>query len=301
VTTVAALLARGASCIEASSDSPRLDASLLLGSVLQRSPAWLVAHCEVTPSSREAAAFLALCERRRFGKPLAYLLGSAGFYGREFLVDERVLVPRPETEHLVEEAVLFIRERMQQEPSRSCSVLDVGTGSGAIACTLALETHVKVHAVDVSPAAIELARENAYRLGAGACCTFWVSDLTASVRERQFDVVVANLPYVPTQQLARLPNPVACEPRSALDGGHDGLALYRRLCGELPALLAPDGLALFEAAPPMMPALIEIVRSALPEKAVASGFDYAGLARYVIARGPRFGGATGSAQGLRAV
>jgi len=274
VTSVAQTLAEGTERLRDSSDSPRADALLLLAHVLNRGREWLVAHSDATPSLEETQAFQQLSAKRSRGVPVAYLLGSAGFYGREFLVNENVLVPRPETEHLVDEALRFIGDR----PLR---VLDVGTGSGAIANTIAAETKATVLGTDISPAAVAIANENARRLNVADRCRFYVGDLTEPVKGQRFDLVVANLPYVPTAQISDKPNAVAYEPREALDGGPDGLALYRRLLDALAPLVNPNALILLEAAPPTMPGLAAIAKSALPHCAFAVGRDFAGLDRYL--------------------
>jgi release factor glutamine methyltransferase len=274
VTSVAQTLAEGTALLRDSSDSPQADALLLLAHVLNRGREWLVAHDDATPSLEEAQAFQRLSEQRSWGVPIAYLLGSAGFYGREFLVNENVLVPRPETEHLVDEALRFIGNR----PLR---VLDVGTGCGAIACTIAAETKATVRGTDISPAAVAIANENARRLNVADRCRFYAGDLTEPVRAQRFDLVVANLPYVPTAEIAGKPDPVAYEPREALDGGPDGLALYRRLLGALAPLMNPNALILLEAASPTIPGLGAIAKSALPQADIAVGRDYAGLDRYL--------------------
>ena len=271
---VAQTLAEGTELLRDSSASPRADALLLLAHVLNRGRDWLIAHDDATPSLEEAEAFQRLSEQRSWGVPIAYLLGSAGFYGREFLVNENVLVPRPETEHLVDEALRFIGDT----PLR---VLDVGTGSGAIACTIAAETKATVLGTDISPAAVAIANENARRFNVADRCRFYVGDLTEPVKAQRFDVVVANLPYVPTSQISDKPDAVAYEPREALDGGPDGLALYRRLLDALAPLVNPNALILLEAAPPTMPGLAAIAKSALPHCAFAVGRDYAGLDRYL--------------------
>jgi len=274
VTSVAQTLAEGTALLHDSSTSPRADALLLLAHALHRERDWVVAHGDATPSREEAEAFERLSAERGKGVPVAYLLGSAGFYGREFLVNENVLVPRPETEHLVDEAVRFIGKR----PLR---VLDVGTGSGAIACTIAAETQATIHATDISSAAVAIANENASRLGVADRCRFYVGDLTDPVRNERYDVVVANLPYVPTAEIPGKPDPITYEPRVALDGGSDGLALYRRLLDTLAPLLNPDALILLEAAPSTMPGLAAIAKCALPYSTIAVGWDYAGLDRYL--------------------
>ncbi len=267
MTTVAALL----------SESAHADASLLLAHVLQRDRSWLVAHADAEPPQEEVTRFYALCERRREGIPIAYLLGTAEFYGRQFLVNEHVLVPRPETEHLIDEAIAFIDGPMR--------VLDVGTGSGAIACTLAAETAVVVDATDASPAALDVARENARRLNVSAACRFYQGDLVEPVRKNRYDVVVANLPYIPTTDVPKPPDPVSFEPRLATDGGPEGLALYRRLLPTLPDLINESGLVLLEAAPPTINALADMLRATLPYFTISVVKDYSALDRYVKAYG----------------
>jgi release factor glutamine methyltransferase len=278
VTSVAQTLAEGTALLHDSSTSPRADALLLLAHALNRGREWIVAHGDATPSQEEAQAFERLSEKRGKGVPVAYLLGSAGFYGREFLVNESVLIPRPETERLAAEAIAFIG-------NQALRVLDVGTGSGAIACTIAAETHATVHATDISAAAIGVAKKNAQRLGVADRCEFLTGDLTEPVKNERYDVVVANLPYIPTAEIPGQPDPVAYEPRAALDGGPDGLALYRRLLGTLPPLLNPNALILLEAAPPTIQGLRDLMRHSLPHFTLAVCNDYAGLARYIKAKG----------------
>ena len=278
MTTVAQTLAEGTALLRDSSASPHADALLLFAHVLNRGRAWIVAHGDATPSLQEAEAFQGSARSAPRGVPVAYLLGSAGFYGREFLVNENVLIPRPETEHLVDEALRFIG-------SRPLHVLDVGTGSGAIACTIAAETTATVLGTDISPAAVAIANENARRLGVVDRCRFYAGDLTEPVGAQRFDLVSQ------TCRMFRPPrsrtNPIpAYEPRQALDGGPDGLALYRRLLDTLAPLVNPDALILLEAAPPTMPGLRDLVRHSLPDFTIAVCNDYAGLARYIKAKGP---------------
>ncbi len=287
--SVAALFDWGVHDLAERSESSRADVSLLMAHAMGRSRGWLVAQPDALLSEEQIAAFVELCNRRKRGEPIAYILGSAGFYGREFLVNDRVLVPRPETEHLVEDALGFIRGPVR--------VLDVGTGCGAIACTIAAETDATVDADDVSPAAIEIATENARRLGVGDRCSFYRGDLVEPVRGNRYDVVIANLPYVPTGDLPERPEPASFEPREALDGGPDGLGPYRRLLAELPALLGDRALTLLEAAPPTISQLAELVRRALRDWVVTVCNDYAGLARYVRASASP-GAAGGPAAGI---
>ncbi len=241
----------------------------------QRNRAWLIAHGDAELISPQRAAFEALCRRRGNGVPIAYLLGSAGFYGRDFDVDERVLVPRPETEHLVEEALGFVRDAMR--------VLDVGTGCGAIACTIAAESTASVDGTDISPAAIEIATRNADRLNVAGRCTFHLGDLIEPVKNNRYDAIVANLPYIPTNDLPKRPEPASFEPRLALDGGPDGLALYRRLIPGLARIISEEALILLEAAAPNINGLKNILCQSLPDFAISVVSDYASLPRYVKA------------------
>lgn len=266
-----------------SSSSPRADAMLLLEHALARPRSWMAAYGEELVSTDAAAAFRSSCEQRNAGMPAAYIVGSVGFYGREFGVNPSVLVPRPETEHLVDEAIAFLRKR----DDAGKAVLDVGAGSGALACTIAAETGAELYGTDVSAAAIEIATENARRLGVAARCSFHQGDLTEPVGGRRFDLVVANLPYIPTADLPQPPDPVSFEPRVALDGGPDGLSVYRRLLPPLPQLLNPNAMVLVEAAPPTIAGLANLVRAALPNFAISVHNDYAGLARYVKAERSR--------------
>jgi release factor glutamine methyltransferase len=269
----------GASLGHGASPGTTSDAELLLAHVLGVDPAWLVAHDDAEIGEAPARRFAELVERRRRGEPLAYLIGSAGFYRREFMVDERVLVPRPETEHLVEAALEHLRAHARPR------VLDVGTGSGAIACTIAAElANAHVDAVDASLDALDVARENCRRLGVQQRVRLVHGDLTQPVSGERYHAIVANLPYVPTAEIARPPDPVSFEPRAALDGGSDGLAIYRRLLPDLPALLEPGGLVLAEAAPPTIQGLASLAREAFPNAAVTIGYDYAGLERFVRVR-----------------
>lgn len=281
--SVAALLSDEVVALGRSSASPRADAALLLARALDRPREWLIAHGDAEVSEENERRFRSLCESRRSGVPVAYLTGSAWFYGREFVVNDSVLVPRPETEHLIDEALRFVRGAMR--------VLDVGTGSGAIACTIAAETKARADATDASRAAIEIASENARRLGVAERCRFHHGNLAEPVAGNRYDVVIANLPYVPTVDLPTRPDPASFEPREALDGGSDGLAPYERLLPSLPGLINEGGMILLECAPPTIQKLAYIVRATFPSFVIEERNDYAGLPRYVKAGDGRPGGA----------
>lgn len=281
--TVAQTLALGIVALAKSGESPRADAILLLGHVLGRDREWLTAHGETFLSKPQSEKFTALCDRRARGTPIAYILGFAGFYGREFAVNEHVLVPRPETEHLVEEALAFAKTRANPNlPKQFVTALDVGVGSGAIACTIAAENaNIFVEGTDTSSAALKVANHNARRLNVTSRCRFHNGSLAMPVGARTFDVVVANLPYVPTEEVPRPPVPAGYEPREALDGGTDGLEAYRTFLPAAPGLLKPGGLLLLEAAPPTIDGLALLVGRAFPRVDFEIRDDYAGLARYV--------------------
>lgn len=280
---VARILARGVVTLSKTSDSARTDAQLLLAYVIGRDREWMVAHPDAAVSAEDALRYTILCERRARGTPIAYILGSAWFYGREFYVDEHVLIPRPETEHLVDEAVAFLRALA--ETRARVDVLDVGTGSGAIACSIAAEVpQARVDATDASRAALEIAERNARALHVAARCALHLGELAQPVAGRTYDAIVANLPYVPTADVPKLPQPAGFEPREALDGGEDGLECYRRLLSSAPALLRAGGTMLLEAAPLTILALERLTAARFPSACIDVRDDYGGLARYVRVR-----------------
>lgn len=222
-------------------DDPAREARYLLARLLGRPEAWLLAHPEAPLGPAYVTTLADWTARRRAGAPAHYLVGSCPFWGREMAVTPAVLIPRPETELIVERA---LRLSLPASPR----LLDVGTGSGALAVTLALEVgQAAVVASDASLAALALARRNAAAHGARlllAC-----GDLATHLRG-PFDLVVANLPYIPDREMAALPATVReHEPHEALAGGTDGADLLRGLVADLPRLLAPAGAALLEVGP----------------------------------------------------
>ena len=260
-------------------DSARVDAQRLLGDILDADAAWMLAHGEDELDGDLLDIFGLLLDERMRGVPVAYLIGRAGFYGRDFFVDERVLVPRPESEHVIDAALAELRSR-----SGTLRALDVGTGSGALAVTLAAEVPaLSVTATDVSQDALDVARKNARDHGVGDRVSFVRCDLAEAVGGERFDCIVANLPYVPHAELPLPPDPVGFEPPVALDGGDDGLAHYRRLIERLGSLAEPGAGVIFEAAPSNVPALAQLVQQAYPGARVAVKPDYAGLDRVVVA------------------
>jgi len=285
---IATILARGTIALAKSSESARADAQLLLAYSLGRDREWLVANSEGFLQKPQIDKFQRLVDKRSAGTPIAYILGSAWFYGREFSVSDAVLIPRPETEHLVDDAVAFLRSRVNPDlPKALLTVLDVGVGSGAIGCSIAAEVpNAVVEGTDASAAAVKVAEHNARRLNVHARCKFHVGDLAVPVGDRRYDVLVANLPYVPTADVPQAPDPVSFEPLQALDGGPDGLNHYRRLLVGAPRLMRPKGLLLLEAAPPTMDGLAALAQAAFPGCPVEVRSDYGGLPRYVRVKAP---------------
>jgi release factor glutamine methyltransferase len=263
------------------SASPRLDAQLLLARVTGRTRAELLAHPERGVPADQASAFEALVARRAAAEPVAYLLGEREFYGRAFRVDRRALIPRPETELLVEIGLAAIAARRARgvEPV----VVDVGTGSGVLAITLAAETGAHVLAIDLSAEALELARENARRLGQAARVRLVQGDLLDPLA-RPAHVVVANLPYVPVgRELA--PDVLRHEPHMALFGGPDGTDANARLLREARATLAPGAtLALELDGPTQARVLSTLARALYPGAHVDVHRDGGGTERALVAR-----------------
>jgi release factor glutamine methyltransferase len=219
-------------------DSPRLDAELLLGRALSCSRIQLIADAKRALDAGELARFRELVKRRRAREPTAYILGEREFYGRSFRVDRRVLIPRPDTETLVEVALDRTRDR-----SMWMRALDLCTGSGCVAITLARERRTSLFvATDASEDALEVARGNAQRLGAYNVA-FRQGDLFAAVDPSlRFDLVTANPPYIVDADMGALqPEIRDHEPRMALTGGRDGLEVVRRIVSGAPAHLVSGG------------------------------------------------------------
>ncbi len=204
--------------------------------------AWLIAHETETPLAHGCAAFCSLIDRRRAGEPIQYITGEAEFYGLRLKVNSDVLIPRPETEHLVEKAIELARGHDRPR------ILDVGTGSGAIAIALAANLHdAQIHATDLSAAALKIATANAARNGVGERVLFHEGNLLAPVAGKQFDLIVSNPPYVAENDRNSLSVEVRdFEPAQALFGGGDGFDIYRRLIPAAFDAIAGGGFQLLE-------------------------------------------------------
>lgn len=241
-TTIGDCLGRGAGWLHfgVHPERARLDAELLMRHVLGKDRAWLLTHGDNEAEPDLWQAYFALLRRRMRGEPIQYITGEAEFYGLPFRVTPDVLIPRPETEHLVERAIQLARE------SQGARIVDVGTGSGAIAVAIAHAMHSqRVTAIDVSKDALRVARENASRNGVDV--RFLQGDLLAPVAGEQFDIVVSNPPYVPNTDRALMAVEVReYEPAVALFGGEDGLDVYRRLIPAAHDALVPGGFIALE-------------------------------------------------------
>ncbi len=261
---------------EAGVGEPRLDAELLLAHTLGSDRGYLYAHPERVLSAGEEAAWQAALARRAAREPLAYILGTKGFYDLELAVDGRVLVPRPETEMMVERVLAFAAGHTVR------TGWDVGTGSGALA--LAVARHLEgaqVVASDISPAALEVAAENRHRLGLEGRVQLVRTDLLSALGGH-VDVVVANLPYLRTEEYeAAMPEVSRHEPRIALDGGPGGLGPITRLLAQAAALEPKPALILLEIGAEQGPDVVALARARFPERAVALRRDLAGLDRVV--------------------
>jgi release factor glutamine methyltransferase len=257
-------------------ENPRLNAEHLLAHTLGRKRIELYLQFERELTETELGPLRELVKRRGEGEPLQHLLGTVEFCGLTFLSDRRAMVPRPETEQLVELVQSAIRD------PRS-AILDVGTGSGVIALSLAAKfPEAKIMAIDVSDDALALAQENAVRLDLSSRVRFLKSRLLENV-ERAFDLIVANLPYISTQDRHNLSREVLHDPEIALFTGERGDELVRELIDEAPTRLRPGGMLALEIGLGQSEALL----SALTEKNyrdICSKNDYNGVKRFLFAR-----------------
>ena len=235
--TVAEILADG------SRDLPPSESRLLLGKVLRQSAVWLLTHSEIEVGSEGRLAFNALVARRLAGEPIAYLLGVREFYGREFLVSPAVLIPRPETEMLVD----LVKDALTASVGAgdTLTILDLGTGSGCIAISVALEcVGVGVTAVDASIEALAVARSNARQLGASV--DFIQSDWFKAIDGQRFNIIVSNPPYIAQGDAHLDQGDLRYEPAMALSCADDGLSAIRQIISEARDYLHPHGMLAVE-------------------------------------------------------
>lgn len=282
---------------ESGSESARLDAELLLAYALDTDRTGVIAHTDAPVGDGAAARFEGALDRRASGEPVAYIRGVKEFHGLAFGVDPRALIPRPETEKLVELGEQEIVRRLIGTPrpagSPKLRVVDVGVGSGAVAVTLAvllrrrkMADEVEISATDASEEALQLARENAVAHAVGDRITFSNADLLPGDDAGRWDVVLANLPYVRSDIVPALPKAASFEPVIALDGGPDGLRVIDRLLGMLPEALAADGSALLEIGGDQAAEMQALVADRLPRWSCDIEPDLGGLPRVATVRRP---------------
>jgi len=246
------------------SDTPALDASVLLAHLVNKPRTWVMAHAELTLSPEQQKQLGDALARLGNGEPFPYVLGHWEFFGLDFDVTPDVLIPRPETELLVEKAIAWL----QQSPAGK-TIVDIGTGSGAIAISLAVNVpDADILATDISSKALQVAKRNAGKHGVSNRIEFVECDLLPhpqplSQWERGVNLLSANLPYIPTKTLSRLPI-FGREPTVALDGGEDGLDPIQRLMKIAPAWLAPNALMLFEIEAALGEQILDLASHSFP-------------------------------------
>ncbi|MBM3725034.1 MAG: peptide chain release factor N(5)-glutamine methyltransferase [Acidobacteria bacterium] len=270
--TIGQAVAQGAALLGAAGDGvPRLTAEVLLAFALGRDRTYLFAHPEQELSTIGWIHYGRYLHERMRGKPVQYITRRQEFYGREFRVSPAVLIPRPETEHLIERAL----------PRCRGTAVDIGTGSGAIAVTLACETGAGILATDVSMAALRQARENQRRLGGRV--EFVKTNLAEALPDACADLVVSNPPYVPRAAIATLaPEVRDHEPHIALFAGEDGMAVYPLLVAEAARVLKPGGWLVMETGVETAESALALLTGAWREAAAHN--DLAGFPRVLEAR-----------------
>jgi len=261
------------------SESPQLDAQVLLAHVLDKPRTWVVAHLESAPNPEAAFILEPMLRRLEQGEPLPYVLGHQEFFGLDFDITPEVLIPRPETELLVERAISWL----QGAPDRR-TVADVGTGSGCIAvCIAARVPGVRILGTDISLPALKVARNNARKHQVAASidlveCDILPKHIPGLSTDHHFDLVCANLPYIPSETLRGLPL-YGREPTLALDGGADGLDPFRKLFGLAAEWMAPGGRILLEIEATRGAAVLSLAYDAFSATSIHLHRDLAGRDR----------------------
>ncbi|HLN85202.1 MAG TPA: peptide chain release factor N(5)-glutamine methyltransferase [Candidatus Limnocylindrales bacterium] len=269
----------------AGSESPRLDAEVLLAHALALTREQLILMADLPLGAEQTERFESFLARRLNREPVAYIIGQQEFWSLDFRVTRDVLIPRPETERLIEVVLQLAAQLSSNQPLR---VLDIGTGSGAIAVSVAKELpSARIYATDISPSALAIARQNAELNGVDARITFRYGDLFAPLTDQiaSFDMIVSNPPYIRRAEIVTL-TPEVCrwEPRTALDGGADGLDFYRRIAAQAGRFLAPNGAIALEIGANMGAEVLPILMQAGFNRDVNIVRDYAERDRVAVAR-----------------
>jgi release factor glutamine methyltransferase len=261
--------------LEKRSEFPLLEIQVLLAHVINKPREWLISHPDEPLSDTQVQAANEQLTRLLNGVPLPYITGRQAFFGLDFVVSPDVLIPRPETEQLVEECIQWLEEH----PTKR-KMVDVGTGSGVIAVTLADHfDDLEVTAMDISDQALEIARQNAEQFRVDQKIVFLKNDLLDNCKKR-FDLIAANLPYIPTETLKTLPVS-RHEPVVALDGGEDGLDLISRLLSRCEDHIKPGGMIILEIESGQSNSVLSLANSLLPRAKTTLLFDLAKLPRII--------------------
>ena len=271
--TLSAALAHTRHLLEGKTDTPGLDAQVVLAHVTQKNRAWVLAHPEHNLTHEETLRLADAMAHLSAGVPLPYVIGEWEFFALPFKVTPAVLIPRPETEGLVEMAIEWLREN----PQRTL-VAEAGTGSGCIAVSLAVRlSEIRITATDISAAALEIARQNARHHLVGDRITYLENDLLAGLAG-PYDLICANLPYIPSEKVRQLPIYLK-EPTLALDGGEDGLRLIEQLLAQAVKNLASGGLILLEIEASMKKEVTALAQEYFPDAEINTRLDLAGRHR----------------------
>ena len=266
-------------------ESARLDAELLLAHCLNRARIQLYIDFERLVTADELSAFRELVRRRAAREPVAYLIGYRDFWSLKITVEKGVLIPRPETELLVEETAKIFKPR--SEEGLQTAILELGTGSGALSIALAQELkHCIIYATDISPAALKIAQRNSSTHGCLGRIHFIRCDSLTAFRQKEiFDLIVSNPPYICSADIAGLaPEIREHEPVEALDGGPDGLSFYRQWISQMPVLLKSNGWAVLEMGAGQSAAVAQLFQNTGAFADVQTVKDYAGHERIIRAR-----------------
>jgi len=278
--TIGQALADARTQLSEVSESPQLEARLFLSEILQQSTAWLFSHPEVELSPDQSQQFIAMISQRATGYPVAYILGKRGFYHWDFRVSPDVLIPRPETELLVEKAAAWAKNHASED--QGLKIVDVGTGSGIIAIALAqLLPQSDVIAIDISPKALAVAQNNAAQLQTPNIHFLNGNLLEPLSPNTPIDLITANLPYIPTDELKTL-SVSRWEPQLALDGGADGLLLIQQLLQQSLHYLKVGGSIVLEIGADQGFAVTQLAYKIFPNAELNVYQDLAGFDRVVI-------------------
>ena len=266
-----------------SADDYSVEAEILIKHALKIDKVFLYSSLDVSTTEGDFQALNALVNRRVSGEPISYITGYREFYGLELMVSPAVLVPRQETESLVEKAIEFLQNN---NTNGIRTIVDVGTGSGAIAIAISSQLPLaKIYATDKYSSALAVARTNVKRQRARPNIQLIQCDLLSGLREK-FDMIVSNLPYIPTDDIPQLPLEVQAEPIQALDGGSDGLALIARLIEQAPQYLKSHGYLCIEVSPQQVPDILSMAHSSMPDCTTEIIKDLYGNARIVAIKTP---------------